>query len=457
MSKEKKNREDRVGAGKLLIWQSRMIACSVCSLMYGFLMIYATDTLAIPAAMVSLLLLLSKVVDGVTDMIAGVIVDKTKTRWGKARPYEVFIVGLWLCTWLLFSCPPSFSTTVKCIWIFMMYTLANSVCYTFLNANSAVYTARAFSDKQIVKVTSYGSVIPMLAALAFNIVFPSMMGKIATSPAGWSRLVGMWAAPLAVIGLFRMFFVEEKYDVDVANEEKVKVKDILSVVKVNKYILLLAGVNFVFNFVTNMGVDVYYFTYIVKNVGLMGVIAMASVVALPMAFIFPKLIARFSTAKLMTFGFVLMAAGFLLNFFADANIALLAIGSVLKGIGAVPASMLLVLLVLDCAEFNEWKGIHRMEGTMSSMVGLAQKVGAAIGTGVLGFILQFAGYTGDAATMPGSAVTMIRMLYSLIPMVLYILVALAMKAYKLDKQLPQIKADNEVKREAARAKAGKLE
>ena len=72
----------------------------------------------IPAAAVSLILVLSKVLDGVTDLFAGFIVDKTKTRWGKARPYEVFVVGLMFCTFA-FPCPESFSTIAKCIWILL--------------------------------------------------------------------------------------------------------------------------------------------------------------------------------------------------------------------------------------------------------------------------------------------------------------------------------------------------
>ena len=62
--------------------------------------------------------MVSKMFDSVTDVLAGFIVDRTQTRWGKGRPYEIFMLFLWLSTWLLFSCPTSFATTAKCIWIF---------------------------------------------------------------------------------------------------------------------------------------------------------------------------------------------------------------------------------------------------------------------------------------------------------------------------------------------------
>ena len=248
-----------------------------------------------------------------------------------------------------------------------------------------------------------------------------------------------------------MIFVKEKYTVDAgkADGEKLKVKDIGVVLKTNKYILIIALMTFVFNFVCNMGVSVYYFTYVVGNVGLMGVLAAAQVISLPLALAFPKLIAKFSTINLMIAGFLISAAGYLLNAIAGANMALLTVGGILTGAGTVPASMLVGLVLIECGDYNEWKGIHRMDGTMGSINGLASKVGAAIGTGALGILLSAVGYSGDAANMPGAAITMIRLLYGIVPMILYLLTALTLKGYKLNKMMPQIKADNEARSQRA--------
>lgn len=202
----------------------------------------------------------------------------------------------------------------------------------------------------------------------------------------------------------------------------------------------------IFNFVCNMGVQTYYFTYIVGNVGLMGITAVAQIVALPLALFFPKLIAKFSTVKLMSVGFIASAVGYLLNFVAGGNVALLAVAAILWGAGTIPASMLSPLVIIECADFNEWKGNHRMEGTMSSLVGLGAKIGAAIGAGALGILLSMAGYTGEAANMPQTALTMIRMLFSIVPMILYVLVALSLRGYTLNKQLPQIREEIEKRR-----------
>lgn len=447
-NKKKKERTDKVGFGTLLIWCSRNISQTVFTLMYTFLMIYCTDTLQINPMLVSGILLGSKLVDGVTDMVAGFLVDRTKTKWGKARPYEIFIIGYAFCTWLLFSCPDSWSTTVKCVWVFFLYTMANAICMTFLNANGTPYLVRAFKNEQIVKITSYGSVFPMLTGFVFNITFPMLMQKIATSAAGWSRLVLMWAIPAAAIGLLRVIFIKEKYEVESKEmqQEPLKAYHVIKLIKTNKYILLLVLMTLIFNFVTNMGAVTYYYTYIVKNVGLMGIASAITIIALPLAFVFPKLISLFSTGKLIIAGLFVTAAGYLLNFFAGSNMVMLMIGQLLTGAGTVPVSMLISLCVIDCAEFNEWKGNHRMEGTMSSLVGLGGKVGAAVGGSVLGVFLSLAGYTGVMETMPSSAFTMIRLLFSLIPMVLFLITGISMLAYlKMEKNLPEIKEENKLR------------
>lgn len=452
---EKKNKEGKLGFGTLLLWNSRAVSTSIVTLLLAFLMIYCTDTLQVPPAYVSIILVASKLLDGVTDMFAGFIVDKTKTKWGKARPYELFIVAIWVTTWLLFSTPESMSMTAKLVWIFVMYALANSICYTFLNANNTPYLVRAFKSGQIVKLTSYGSIITMLAAVIFNMTFPALMAKIATSASGWSRLVLMFAVPMAAIGILRMLFCPEKYDVDAEqkNAEPLKVKDVFKLIKTNKYILIIALMTFVFNFVCNMGVQTYYYTYIVGNVALMGISAIAQIVALPLALFFPKLIEKFSTVKLMMAGFIVSAVGYLLNFVAGGNVVLLAIAAIMWGAGTIPASMLSALVIIECADYNEWKGNHRMEGTMSSLVGLGAKIGAALGAGALGVLLSMVGYTGDAATMPSSALTMIQMLFTLVPAALYVLVALSLKGYTLNKNLAQIREENERNRAAGKEEA----
>lgn len=458
MSKEVNNsgtgqpaKEKGVGFGKLMSWSLRSGSTGICMMILGYLSVFCTDTLGIAPAAVGTLLLLSKLLDGVTDMVAGFIVDRTNTRWGKGRPFEWCVVGMWLSTLLLYMTPEKFSTPVKLVWIFIMYALANSVFYTFLNANQTAYMVRAFSgQKAYVSLSTYGGVVPMFMTLIFNILFPTLMGRLAVSQKGWIQLVLIFLIPLVLVGMLRFFVIKEVNNVDVkSGGEKVKFKDMLAVFKHNRFIFIIALGTLVMNLITNMGVQVYYFKQIVGNVGLMSVLAATQVVILPLMFILPQILKKASVVNVVKVGLLIAIAGWVLNFFARSNVILLLAANLMTGAGAVPISMLAPLMLIECADYNEYVGIRRMEGTLSSISGFAAKIGAGLGAGLLGILIGLAGYDGTLAVQPDSAVMMIRLLYSLIPAALYVVAFVFYNMYTLGKQMPEIRRINEERRAAA--------
>ena len=103
---------EKLGLGKLLAWSLRPGSTGVALMVMGYLTIFCTNTLGVPAATVGTLLLLSKLLDGITDIFAGYIVDKTNTKIGRGRPYELCVIGLWAATVGLFITPASFSLTI---------------------------------------------------------------------------------------------------------------------------------------------------------------------------------------------------------------------------------------------------------------------------------------------------------------------------------------------------------
>lgn len=447
MKNKQKNLKDKIGLGRMFLWQSRAISQGANMLIIGFLTIYCTDALKMPAALVGLLLMLSKITDCFTSVIAGYIIDRTNTKLGRGRPYELTIIGLWLCTWLMFSCPTQFSLFAKGAWVFVMYTFVNSIFAAFLGSNNTVYMVRAFSKQEdYVAISTYGGLIPILGAIVINVSFPILMAKIAISAQGWSALIAMYSIPLCLIGLLRFLTIKETNNVFMNSSQKIGFKDIITLLKTNPYIYIVAMMMFMFNFVVNMGVMQYYFTYIAKNLALMGLVSLTTVVVLPTLLVFPVLIKRFSTTKLIRCGLIITCVGYTINFFALDNPILLIAGVLVTGLGTVPISMLNPLMIIDCAEYNEWKNRPRMEGSLNSLTAFAIQLGSAFGTGLMGLLLTMSGYTGSIATMPSSAMMMIRLLYSLIPMGLYILVAFTLNFYKLDKLMPQIRKENEEKR-----------
>lgn len=115
LARKQQRKAEKVGLGKLLLWNSSSCSVALSALMLGYVTFYCTDVLQLAPALVGTLFMVSKIFDSFTDVVAGFIVDRTQTRWGKGRPYEIFMLFLWLSTWLLFSCPTSFATAAKCV------------------------------------------------------------------------------------------------------------------------------------------------------------------------------------------------------------------------------------------------------------------------------------------------------------------------------------------------------
>jgi probable glucitol transport protein GutA len=434
----------------MIAWQSRAASVGSNLMVMGFLSIYCTDTLKIPPALAGVLFLASRIFDGVTDLAAGFLVDKTNTKLGRGRPYEIAIIGVWLCTWLMFSCPPEWTVAAKCAWVFAMYILVNAVFTTLLNAANTPYMVRAFArQEQYVALQTYGSLITMLIVVAVNVSFPMLMAKMAVSAKGWNQLIAIYALPLGLFGILRFIFIKETNKINDKYAGKLRLKDLAGAAKVNPYIFIILILTVIISVILNMGINTYYFTYIVKDIGQMAVLAAVQIVTLPLMFIFPPLIKKFSVTALIGAGFLVAIAGYIVNFIAYDNIPLLAAGGILIGAGNVSFSMLITLLIIDCADFNEWKEQPRLEGTLGSLRGFAEKAGAAVGAALMGILLSAAGYTGSVETATETAATMIRMLYTLIPAVVYGVLFVILRFYKLEKIIGQVRKENGERRALA--------
>jgi GPH family glycoside/pentoside/hexuronide:cation symporter len=128
-------------------WSSRGFSLSVNVMLVGYITFYSTDVLGLNALTIGMVLLVSKLIDAVTDICVGFVIEKTHTKWGKGRPYEIFILGMWFFTVLLFSVP-DVDAMGQYIYIFIMYALVNSICATFVNGDDAVYFVRAVPSKK---------------------------------------------------------------------------------------------------------------------------------------------------------------------------------------------------------------------------------------------------------------------------------------------------------------------
>lgn len=434
--------------GRFLAWKTSDISMAGLNIIVTtYLAIYCTNFLGLSGTLVGTILLVSNIIDAVTDVIAGYIIDNTHSKLGKGRPYELGIVGMWICTFLMFSGPTGASQAVKVAWVFFMYTFIWGVFNTLRGAGSTAYMIRAFdNDRDLLgKVGSYGGIVTTVGSMVVSLTFPMMMGKIATSAAGWSKLVALYAVPLCVLALGRFVFVKENPAIDAGQQHnKVTLKDVWNVFTKNQYVWFYAGMIVIFNALQNMSVQTYYFSYIVGNTDLLGVLSIMGIMMLPVMLFMPLLLKKFSVPKIIMGGGILAIIGYALNFVAGANTGILCGAAILMACLNLPVSYLCIVILMDLFNYNEYKGLPRLEGTTNQLAhGISGQLGQGLGGFMLGIFLDMGGFIastdGTAVAQPESAITMVRMLYSVIPIVLLVvLLVCVFFLSKLDKEMVDI-------------------
>ncbi|MDE6846832.1 MAG: glycoside-pentoside-hexuronide (GPH):cation symporter [Lachnospiraceae bacterium] len=435
-------------------WSSRAISLAINVVFIMQLTYYCTDILMMPTLLVGTLLLASKIFDGFTDLIVGFIIDKTNTKLGKARPYEIFIIFVWLFTIMLYS-TPEMGMTGKAVWVFILYSLINSICATFLNGADAVYLARSVrSEKNRVSLMSFNGALVMLGSIIIGMLLPQLIAGMGTTKQGWTMMALMIGVPCGLIGMLRFVFVKEVSTEKPKMMEKdkaktgVSLKDGLKCLVKNKYIFMLAAMTFLVQLQTNMNsaVNTYYFKYVIGDIGLASLISMTSILTPIFLVAFPALSKKFGSTNLLRAGAVIGVAGFIIRIVGGSNIPLLIVGSILITVCSIPIAIMISIYLIDCMDYGEWKTGIRIEGIMTSVNSFTSKLGSGIASGLVGLIMGVCGYNGTLEVQPESAMFSINALFNYIPLLLIALFAAIAFFYKIDRQLPQVKADLETKR-----------
>lgn len=450
MAKNKQSKADRLPIGKFLAWKSSDItSAGVFLIVTTYMTLFCTDHLGMKPLVVGNIILISNIIDFITDLIAAYVIDNTKTKWGKARPYELGAIGMTLCTTLIFITPSGWSETLKIVWVFTMYTFLFGVFNTFRTSANVPYLIRAFDNNRtlIGKVSSYGGIVTTLGSMVISLTFPKLMAELATSDAGWTTLILIYMVPLTILGMLRFIFVKENPEIDAKQlKDKVDFKDIWAMIRKNGYAWLYLLIMFFFQTIQSIGALSYYFKYIVGDIGSAGLLSIMGFVLLPTMFVFPQIMKKLSASQIIALGAVFSCLGYVVNYFAGASMTLLIIGSIITAFAMLPISYLGNMVQMDLCTYNQYLGLPRMDASIGAIFnGFGSQIGQGFGGWLLGFALSSAGYVaskGDTiVTQPESAITMIRLLYSLIPMLLMILLAVvAFLLSKLSKKMPEIEA-----------------
>ena len=182
-----------------------------------------------------------------------------------------------------------------------------------------------------------------------------------------------------------------------------------------------------------------------------------SFIVMPVMFLFPVVMKKLNPPQIIGFGCIISCLGYLINFFAGSSMTMLIIGSIITAFAMLPISYLGNMIQMDLCTYNQHLGLPRMDASIGAIFnGFGTQLGQGFGGWLLGFALTAAGYVaseGDTVVpQPESAITMIKLLYSLIPLALMVLLAvIAFMLSKLSKKIPEIEENLKKNQDKAEA------
>ena len=461
MARNKVKDPTNLSFGRLMAWKSSDISAGwVNVIMLNYLSMYASDFLGLNIGLVDVMLFVSKLMDGLVDFFIGWLVDNTKTPWGKARPYEICIVGQTLATLFLFLAKPEWAYTAKVIWVFTMYVLTFSVFGSLRAVPMSAYMIRAFSNNPVLirKVSSYGGIVTMFGSMICSALFPTLMAQLSTGALGWFTPVAIFMVPATFIGVFRFIFCKGGPEGAAASgPQKVRFKEIFSMFRQNPYVWLYAIVMLAYNVSTGLGAGSYYFDDIVGNVGMAGMLSVFSFVLLPLMLLFPWIMKKMGSMGKMIAAFsVVGVIGYLVCFFSGANLAGVLGGYLLGQFATLPIAYYGTLFLMNVCTYNEMKGLPRMDGSANILANFCANFGGSLGSLLTGLLLMVAGYVSSTAeetvVQPASALMAIRIDFAIVPAILVAIIGVCCLAFsKLEPKAEAFEAERHAKYEAEQA------
>ena len=372
-----------------------------------YLNVYYTDVLKLTTvwggAFLVVFPLMSKIIDAVTNVLMGYIIDRTKTKQGKARPWLLLSAPLVALTGILLFTVPNAGETVQVIWVMLSYNLFYSLAYTIYNMSHNLMcplSTRNTIQRGGLSVFNQISTIMMsgiIVALIFPMVVMPMLGVDQTK---WILVMSVLSILSLPLTLLEYYFTKERVTEEQSGTEEKKLPFLtqLKIVLTDKYMILM----FVYFFIYTLGTSlkniglVYYCNYVLGTYNDGITQTMISVIGgIPMGigiFAVWPLAKKFGKRNVTLAGFILYALGSAICWAVPTNMAVVLIGQFIKNIGGLPCAYVFMALFADGLDHLEWKSGVRSDGVAMSIYNILAVATVGVATSLFNALISKAGY-----------------------------------------------------------------
>lgn len=413
----------------------------------SLLVMFYTDVVHVNAAVIGMIIAISQVFNGVSDITAGFIIDRTRSKYGRARPWMLWMSIPYAVAAILLMTVPQVGQMAQGIYIFITYNLMLTVVYTMFQlpfATTLSYMTRdqkERADTNIIRM-AMSPIGNILITLFFTKILNLMPNGGMDSQRNWIILTAIYAFGAAAMMLFCFASTRERVQVlDDFGEEKVPLKQAVPALFKNKYfiMLFLFFVAFAMYQTFSGTVTTYYCKWIIGDTTIVGNVNVACYgITIVATLILGKIMHWTTKRNWCIIGALFVIAGSLIVLVGPTSVTVVTIGGLLRGIGMTPILGLIFTMIADAIEYGQWKTGIRTAGAIQAAATSGQKFGQGIGNALIGTIMAAAGYNGALAVQSEAALATISNMFIWGVTVLGCVMIFVMLFYKLDKEYPQI-------------------
>ncbi|MGA7719695.1 MAG: MFS transporter [Ignavibacteriaceae bacterium] len=417
-----------------------------------FLMFYYTDVFGLPAAAVGTMFLVTRIWDAFFDPVIGMISDRTQTRWGKFRPFLLWLALPFAIIGILTFTTPGFNSTGKLVYAYITYSLMMMI-YSGINVPySALMGVITPNSEQRTILSSYRFVAAFAGGFIVQAVTVYLVGFFGKDnvKVGW-QLTMSCIAGLAFV-FFMITFLTTKERVSPPKEQKANSRQDIKDLFTNKPWLLVAGATIfqLIYIVIRSSSQVYYFKYYIgaQQLNLFGHVfnmtyeeftsffMMTGTIATVIGAILTDKFAKIFDKKNTYLGFLIVSAVLCNSFYflQPQNVMLIFILNLLISFFFGPVSVLQWAMYTDAADFSEWKNNRRATGLIMAASLFALKLGLSLGGAIVGWVLAYHGFAANQLQTPESMRGII-LLISIYPSAFGIIGGLLMLFYPLTNKM----------------------
>ena len=423
----------------------------------SFVTYFMTNVAGIGAGVVGTIMLISRCLDGFSDLTVGILMEKVKSPKGKARPWLLWWCIPFAVSLVLMFTAPDFGMTGKIIYAFLSYNLATTVVYTAINLPfGSLATLMTKNQRERGYLNISKMIFAFAGAFVVNMLTLPLVKYFGDTARAWQIVFIIYGVIAMVIFLIVYFSTKERVvDQSEKNGEKLDIKEAIKSMLHNKYWVIMLLVFFTNHFGQALiGVNVYYAQYVMNDTNLVGSISLFQTIASFATFgVSTILIRKFGKQRIALAGAIISMIGYGMVILAPESYAMLYVTAFIKGAGNAAISGVMYGMLADTVEYNEWHSGIRAEGLVFSANSIGIKIGTGLGVAILGWTLGAFGFVSSSNVQPETAIQGIRIIFLYVPVVVYGVLTFVLTRYKLDKEYDGIIADLEArKREKSQMK-----